>query len=67
MSLETNSFEIRFPDTSDRNKHFAVISGFLDMASPAEVKNFIKSIKDQHEVVMERVKKVDPEIKTETE
>jgi hypothetical protein len=65
MPLETNSFEIRFPDMSDRNKHFAVISGFLDMANPAEVKNFIKSIKDQHEVVMERIKKTDPEEKTE--
>jgi hypothetical protein len=67
MSLETNSFIITHIDISNQNRKLVIISGVLDISNPAEVKNFIKSIKDQHEVVMERVKKVDPEIKTETE
>jgi hypothetical protein len=67
MSLETNSFVITHIDISNQNRKLVIISGVLDISNPNEVKNFIKSIKDQHEVVMERVKKVDPEIKTETE
>jgi len=67
MSLLTNSFEIRHVDTSDGNKKFAVISGFLDISNPEEVKNFIKSIKEQHSLVMSILNKPEQIINPEVE
>jgi hypothetical protein len=67
MSLLTNSFEIRHVDTSDRNKKFAVVSGFLDISNPEEVKNFIKSIKEQHSLVMGILNKPEQIINPEVE